>query len=396
MTAVAAAGGPAYAVRLRRGELPWKVSFVGEGATDAGGPFRENIEDMCAELMSDALPFFIKSPNATNRVGTGQDTCIPTPSCYSQEAIDAYRFVGQLMGVAIRTRNYLPLRLPALFWKLLCREPVALKHLEGVDAVAAAAMSELRELAREDVDDETFESTFTEGFAVLLSDGTLAELVPGGRFIAVTLHNRLEFFNLAVQRRLRESTRQVDAIREGLASVVPLGALRLFSWRELEEVVCGNVDVDVDLLRRVTVYQGYHDREALATAGTVSPAAAAAGLRTGNADLSATTADGSVSMLWEALRRFTAAERRSFLRFVWGRTRMPLTAAEFDSVFTVKRGSAGDGAGMRLPTSSTCFFSLEWPQYADADAAERSLRFAVNNCVSQDLDFAVDDEGWVE
>ena len=45
------------------------------------------------------------------------------------------------------------------------------------------------------------------------------------------------------------------AIRNGLEQVIPLGLLKLLSWKELETLVCGNPILDVDLLKQNTVYR---------------------------------------------------------------------------------------------------------------------------------------------
>jgi hypothetical protein len=57
---------------------------VGEGATDSGGPYRECLSSMCAELQSNQLPLFIPCPNAQlalEEVGIGKnrDKCTYPP-----------------------------------------------------------------------------------------------------------------------------------------------------------------------------------------------------------------------------------------------------------------------------------------------------------------------------
>ena len=56
---------------------------------------------------------------------------------------------------------------------------------------------------------------------------------------------------------LHESRRQVEAVRRGLCDLVPPHVLSLFTWKELDELVCGRRGVDIALLRRHTKYQGY-------------------------------------------------------------------------------------------------------------------------------------------
>ena len=44
-----------------------------------------------------------------------------------------FAFFGKLMGIAIRSKEYLSLCLPPLVWKLLVRDAVGVEELEGVD-----------------------------------------------------------------------------------------------------------------------------------------------------------------------------------------------------------------------------------------------------------------------
>lgn len=79
---------------------------------------------------------------------------------------------------------------------------------------------------------------------------------------------------------------QVEAIRRGLGTVIPCKLLRLFSWEEVEVLVCGKKEVDIDLLEACTEYS-MCDRE-----------------------------DAHVSAFWEVLRSFSPKEKSLFLRCV--------------------------------------------------------------------------------
>lgn len=59
-------------------------------------------------------------------------------------------------------------------------------------------------------------------FTCYLSDGTEVELVEGGRSKCVTSANVKEYVSLVQERRLRETEKQTQAIRRGLASIVTL------------------------------------------------------------------------------------------------------------------------------------------------------------------------------
>lgn len=90
-------------------------------------------------------------------------------------------------------------------------------------------------------------------------DGRTVELVPGGASIDVTWSNREEFLQHLEKYRINESKLQCAAIRAGLATQIPLRIMTLFHWTELERMVCGNPEVDIDLLRRATDYEGHSE-----------------------------------------------------------------------------------------------------------------------------------------
>lgn len=56
--------------------------------------------------------------------------------------------------------------------------------------------------------------------------------------------------------RLHEFDEQVSAVREGMAKVIPVPLLSLFSGYELETMVCGSPDIPLNLLKSVATYKG--------------------------------------------------------------------------------------------------------------------------------------------
>ncbi len=76
----------------KRDELTYR--YTGEGATDAGGPYRDTLSTLCNELQSARVPLFIPTPNAREGVGQNTDQWMPNPSQTSAEALAQYRFVG--------------------------------------------------------------------------------------------------------------------------------------------------------------------------------------------------------------------------------------------------------------------------------------------------------------
>jgi hypothetical protein len=101
---------------LRRSERIYTTVFVGEQAQDAGGPYRESFGIYMDELQSSALPLFIRSPNNRQATGTNREKWILNPDANTKTQLEMFCFVGKLMGIAIRSNEYLALNLPSIIW----------------------------------------------------------------------------------------------------------------------------------------------------------------------------------------------------------------------------------------------------------------------------------------
>ena len=58
---------------------PFKVTFKGEGAEDAGGPFRDALFNMCEELTQGMVPILRPSCNNDARYGNCTDGFVLNP-----------------------------------------------------------------------------------------------------------------------------------------------------------------------------------------------------------------------------------------------------------------------------------------------------------------------------
>ena len=75
-----------------------------------------------------------------------------------------------------------------------------------------------------------------------------------------------------------------------------------------------------------------------------------------------------------------------FVRFVWGRSRLPLTAEGFkNQQFRIQQFNRSP-ADQYMPVAHTCFFSLELPQYSSLDITRDRLKYAIFNCQAIDVD----------
>jgi len=94
-----------------------------------------------------------------------------------------------------------------------------------------------------------------------------------------------------------------------------------------------------------------------------------------------------VEFFWKALTEYSPEERSMYLRFVWGRSRLPLTSKDFPmkhQIEILKKGSAEPD--MMLPVAHTCFFSIELPKYSSYEICRDKMKYAITNCQAIDTD----------
>ncbi|KAK7864133.1 hypothetical protein R5R35_007650 [Gryllus longicercus] len=329
----------------------WKVKFVGESVDDCGGGYSESITEMCEELQNGSLPLLISTPNGRDEAGTNRDCFLLNPALKSPLHMNMFRFLGVLMGIAIRTGSPLSLSLAEPVWKQLAGLPLTPADLTEVDRDYVPGLLCIRDMEPDAKAFSALEMPFSSPSACG------AEVPLSTRYKRITPENRLEYVRLALNYRLHEFDEQVAAVREGMARVIPVPLLSLFSGYELETMVCGSPDIPLNLLKSVATYKGVDANAAL------------------------------IVWFWEVMEEFSNQERSLFLRFVWGRTRLPRTIADFrgrDFVLQVlDKYSPPDHF---LPESYTCFFLLKMPRYSCKAVLREKLKYAIHFCKSIDTD----------
>ncbi|XP_060089857.1 E3 ubiquitin-protein ligase HERC2 isoform X3 [Heteronotia binoei] len=329
----------------------WKVKFVGESVDDCGGGYSESIAEMCEELQNGLTPLLIVTPNGRDESGANRDCFLLNPAAKSLLHMNMFRFLGVLLGIAIRTGSPLSLNLAEPVWKQLAGMNLTIADLSEVDKDFIPGLMYIRD---NEATSEEFEA-MSLPFTVPNASGQDIQL--SSKYTHITLDNRAEYVRLAINYRLHEFDEQVTAVREGMARVVPVPLLSLFTGYELETMVCGSPDIPLHLLKSVATYKGIEPTASL------------------------------IQWFWEVMESFSNTERSLFLRFVWGRTRLPRTIADFRGRdFVIQVLDKYNPPDHFLPESYTCFFLLKLPRYSCKQVLEEKLKYAIHFCKSIDTD----------
>ncbi|KAK9747381.1 Regulator of chromosome condensation (RCC1) repeat [Popillia japonica] len=125
----------------------WKVKFVGESVDDCGGGYSESIAEMCDELQNGSLPLLIPTPNGRDEAGTNRDCFLLNPAAKTCLHLNMFRFLGVLMGIAIRTGSPLSLNLAEPVWKQLAGMDLTPGDLTEVDRDYVPGLLCIRDMA---------------------------------------------------------------------------------------------------------------------------------------------------------------------------------------------------------------------------------------------------------
>jgi hypothetical protein len=341
---------------LSRKNGAYKITFIGESAEDFGGPFRESLTQMCSEIQSEQLDILSPIPNYKRDVGQNKEKFMPNPHANTQLHLEWFRFIGIMMGIGLLSSNIIELDFPSIVWKKIVNKEVTVEDLEMIDHEIYNSMASLREIDKKGINEENFNDYIFDQFITKSSEGLDVELIKDGKKKKVTYHNRIEYADMVENYRLNEINHQVDAIKEGLFSIIQPRFFSIFTWNEIENLICGTPDIDINILKKHTIYEGYN------------------------------ISSREIKDFWAILTSFTKKEKSNYIRFVWGRSRLPVSEEKFTSPMKIQKYVKSKRPDDYLPLSHTCFFSIELPPYSSKSIMREKLLYAITHCYAIDTD----------
>lgn len=146
------------------------------------------------------------------------------------------------------------------------------------------------------------------------------------------------------------------AFRQGFATIIDPRCLLMFTPAELKEELCGRVPGTVE---------AWSPRQVLAAI---------------RCDHGYTESSRAVGLLVDAMCSFTPLQRREFVQFTTGSSRLPaggLAALEPPLTVVKKYVDEGESPDCFLPSASTCTNYLKLPDYSCSSVLQRQLGYAV-------------------
>ncbi|KAJ3283722.1 hypothetical protein HDU79_008837, partial [Rhizoclosmatium sp. JEL0117] len=333
----------AYAEIMRHPAVDLKkklmIKFHGEDGLDYGGLSREFFFLMSKEMFN---PFYCLFEYAAHDNYTLQ---INPNSAVNPEHLNYFKFIGRVVGLAVFHQRFLDAFFVVSFYKLILGKKVSISDMESIDAQQYKSLQWMLENSITDVLELTF-STEAEIFGEIVT----IDLKEGGRDIEVTDENKQEYVQLFCEWRINKRVEeQFKAFAQGFNEIVPQDMITVFNPQELELLIGGLAEVDMDDWMKNTDYRGYTEN------------------------------DETVKMFWRCVKEWDNEKKANLLQFVTGTSRIPvngfkdLQGSDGPRRFCIEKTGEIDS----LPKSHTCFNRLDLPPYKSFEVLEKKLSMAI-------------------
>ena len=168
------------------------------------------------------------------------------------EHLNYFKFIGRVVGLGVFHRRFLDAFFVGALYKMMLRKKVVLQDMEGVDSEVYNSLKWILENSIDGILDLTF-SVDDERFGELV----VVDLKPDGKDIEVTDENKKEYVELYTQWRIGDRVQeQFKAFMDGFNELVPEDLVNVFDERELELLIGGIAEIDVEDWKKHTDYRG--------------------------------------------------------------------------------------------------------------------------------------------
>uniref|UniRef100_A0A8C9TZK5 E3 ubiquitin-protein ligase n=1 Tax=Scleropages formosus TaxID=113540 RepID=A0A8C9TZK5_SCLFO len=327
------------------------IEFEGEKGLDYGGVSREWFFLISKEMFNPYYGLFEYSAtdNYTLQINPNSGLC-------NEDHLSYFKFIGRVAGMAVYHGKLLDAFFIRPFYKMMLQKPITLQDMESVDS---EYFNSLMWILENDPTDLDLRFTIDEE---LFGQTHQHELKPGGADIMVTDNNKKEYIHLfsfsdfittaGIGGEQLGHVTNLSLLFQGFYELIPQDLIRIFDENELELLMCGLGNVDVNDWRENTKYKkGYCANHPV------------------------------IQWFWKTVLLMDAEKRVRFLQFVTGTSRVPMNGfAELygsngPQLFTIEQWGTRD----KLPRAHTCFNRLDLPPYESFEELREKLHFVIEN-----------------
>ncbi|VBB32380.1 unnamed protein product, partial [Acanthocheilonema viteae] len=270
----------------------------------------------------------------------------------STHRLNAFRNVGRMIGICLMQMEIFPMHLCRHVLKFILGRPINWFDLAFYDPVLFESMRTLvfnEGLTRPEQINSLY-LTFEVAVPEQEGGGTV-ELKPSGANIAVTHENVVEYIYLFVEARmLGNHLKCLEAIKQGVYDVIPLGSLANMTAEDLRLLLCGTQEISMALMQSYTTF-------------------------TDESSASPESLQKFKGWFWSICNKLNNQEKQDLIFFWTGSPTLPPSEDGFQPMPTVIVRPVDD----HLPTANTCISRLYVPLYSSKKILKSKLLTAIKN-----------------
>ena len=342
-------------------QFPLLIKMVGEEVQGNSGSFRQFLSRIIEEIHGIALPLFM--PYMSNGPFKGMYQLQPGPLNILTEKL--FIHFGQILGLAVRSGIPLPIGMMPHFWKLLMvenddqQEAISDSYMAAYDPDLHQYLKEIESITCKESFNLFLEHHQFPNFVCHSIAGEEVELMQGGRNTQLSFDNKLDYIQYitAFRRKELECREKMNCILAGLYTILPMGYIRaLFTWKEFQLKVCGSNEIDLNLLKKHTIYQVGISQE-----------------------------DRHIQDFWAVLFSLTSSQLTLFIKFACNQERIPKPKDDPSNLpppYPMKIAPADAREEVQdnlLIRAETCIFMVKVPRYSTFDIMREKILYCIQS-----------------
>lgn len=314
----------------------WKrrieIEYINDKGIDASGLRRDWFTKLSRELFNPDYGLF----TSTDKVSFQ-----PSRLSYANpDHLKFFKFAGMIIARALLQGENVDAHLSRPFLKQILHRKVELKDIEESDEMIFRS---LQFILDNDIDNDEYSEYYFDVDKDDYGVRKTYEFVENGSEKKVTNENKSEFVQLMVNYHSRDSIeQQIEAFCDGFNAIIPHNEIKIFTPIELDLLICGLPEIDVDELKK--------------NAKCVFPL---------------TKESPSVKLFFDSIAKWNNSNLEKLLMFITGSPKVP------GNGFRKIKIQPGGGKN-RLPVAHTCFNTIDLPEYETEDELNSKFMIAID------------------
>lgn len=322
----------------------FRFEFLGEPALDAGGVAREFFGIVSEQLFNPDFGLFLYS--SVNQM------CMqinPNSGIANEFHLRYFHMAGRILGKALMDGQITPVHLVQPLYKHLMGWPVTFRDLEQIDDQVFRNLTGL--VDQEDVSMLMLDFVVTED---KLGVTESVELIPGGQDITVDNDNLPQYLDEQLKyRTLGRIQMQLLEFCKGFYDVVPEPLMSIFDFQELELLLHGLPNIDMDDWVKNSEYTG---------------------------EFQGQSNHKVCQWFWEVVGSLEQEQKARLLQFVTGTSGVPIQGFAYlqGNDGSIRHFTLHGDKNVRVfPRAHTCFNRIDMPIYKSKAELQKYLLMAI-------------------